>query len=604
MPTSTRLLFVSDADTCRGRLAEACLRARGGPRLEVFAAGVSAGEANPLTVRVLDEIDVPMFARLPRDLSTLPAGDFDLIVTLSDGARDACLDSTKLSHDLRKRLLGGVPDFLHWSIDDPSRPAASPEAAIEAVRRARDELCLRIDTLVNDGFLDVFRRQRDRLQHFADLLDEGILIHDELRNIHLVNRAFLRITGRRREDLVGLDCHTVFEPHGLCGGDCQFCSGDDPPLGRKSYRVPLITADGERRQLRMTTEPLELEPGRMGVMAVLRDETVERDLRAELSVKRRFHGMVGVSRAARDVYAAIERVSVSDYPVLVTGESGTGKELVAGAIHAESSRHAGAFVPVNCGAIPESIVESELFGHVRGAFTGAIRDKKGRFELADHGTLFLDEVGELPPSVQAKLLRVLETQRFTRVGDEREIQVDVRVVSATNRDLRAMVREGRFREDLFYRLCVVPLDLPPLRERREDIPLLIEHALERIVKETGRAGLRLGGPALDVLSAYYWPGNVRELINALQYASVRCTGTDIGTEHLPPEVRIGSPAMTAAETVTPISAPGRYKLTTEAVEWALKETGGNRAAAARRLGVGRATLYRFLTRYADGGSIK
>ena len=591
--SATRILIVSDADTCRGPLARALLDAKSGPRAEVHTAGVRAGEANPLATRVLGEIGLRPIRRPSLDLANLPVGDFDLVITLSDEARDACLDPAALSYDLRKRLLGGVPEFLHWPTADPSAPAESPEAAVEAVREVRDALRARVDTLIDDGYLDVFRRQRDRLQRFADLLDEGILIHDELRNIHLVNAAFLRITGRKREDLVGRDCHGIFGPHGLCGGDCQFCTGDEAPTGRKSYDVPLITPDGERKRLRMTTEPLEFEPGRHGMMAVLRDETVEHELRDELTLERRFHGMVGVSRAAREVFAAIQRVSLSDYPVLVTGESGTGKELVAGAIHAESSRRAGAFVPVNCGAIPETIVESELFGHVRGAFTGAIRDKKGRFELAHQGTLFLDEVGELPLPIQAKLLRVLETQRFGRVGDEREIQVDVRIVSATNRDLRRMVRDGDFREDLFYRLCVVPLDLPPLRERREDIPLLIDHALERIARETGRAGLRVGGDALDVLRAYGWPGNVRELINALQYASVRCTGTEIGAEHLPPEVREGTaPSRVPA---TP-RADRRYKLTADAVDRALAETGGNKAEAARRLGVGRATLYRFLDR--------
>ncbi len=601
MSTATRVLLVSDADACRGRLAEACLAARGGPRVEVFAAGVTAAEPNPLVARVLEEIDVVAPDRRSRTLETLPAGDFDLIITLSDAARDTCRDTTALTYDLRKRLLGGVPEFLHWPVDDPTVPAASPEAAVAAVRRARDELCARTDTLVVDGYLDVFRRQRDRLQRFADLLDEGILIHDELRNIHLVNDAFLRLTGFTRDQLVGLDCHAVFAPEGLCGGECQFCEGDVYPAGRETKDVPLITADGERRRLRITTEPLELEPGRRGVIAVLRDETVERDLRAELTEKRRFHGMVGASRAAQEVFAAIENVSLSDYPVLVTGESGTGKELVAGAIHAESSRRTGAFVPVNCGAIPESIVESELFGHVRGAFTGAIRDKKGRFELAHRGTLFLDEVGELPLPVQAKLLRVLETQRFTRVGDEREIQVDVRVVSATNRDLRRMVREGQFREDLFYRLCVVPLNLPPLRERREDIPLLIDHALERIAHETDRAGLRVGDPALDVMSDYGWPGNIRELINALQYASVRCGGTVIGTEHLPPEMRLPAASPAAPRTADPEPASRRYKLTPAAVERALAEAEGNKARAARLLNVGRATLYRFLARQAESG---
>jgi transcriptional regulator with GAF, ATPase, and Fis domain len=310
--------------------------------------------------------------------------------------------------------------------------------------------------------------------------------------------------------------------------------------------------------------------------------------------------------------------------VLITGESGTGKELVATAIHAESGRRGGPLVPVNCGALPENILESELFGHVRGAFTGAIRDKKGRFELADGGTLFLDEVGELPPSFQVRLLRVLQEKRFERVGGEQQVSVDVRIIAATNRDLKEMVQQGSFREDLFYRLCVVPIQLPPLRDRREDVPPLVGQILERVSRETGKRIERLSAPAMDLLLAHAWPGNIRELINALQFAAVRCRGSAIEIEHLPPEIRAAgasgtsrlySPvtppeesaaAATSAEVVQefgagqpagdamPAPVKGkRTKLTAEAVERALIATGGNKVKAAKLLGVGRATLYRF-----------
>ena len=328
-----------------------------------------------------------------------------------------------------------------------------------------------------------------------------------------------------------------------------------------------------------------------------------------------FHGMVGRSRVMRDVFRTIRQVGVSDYSVLITGESGTGKELVASAIHAESRRSCGPFVPINCGALPETILESELFGHVRGAFTGAIRDKKGRFELAHGGTLFLDEIGELTPSFQVKLLRVLQERSFERVGGERLVSVDVRIVSATNRDLRRLVRdgsfhegtvrEGTFREDLFYRLCVVPIVLPPLRERPEDILPIAEHALGRIREEAGRPALRLGDAAREALLLAPWPGNVRQLINALQFASVHCAGDVVEPLHLPPEVR--APAASRSGSADPASrgrplpraavrdARGRpRKLDGPAVERALDAADGNKARAARILGVGRATLYRFL----------
>lgn len=594
MPAPSKILFICLDHTSRSQMAEGLARELGGERVEVYSAGITADGVHPLAIKVMAEIDIPIADQTSRTIADLPDGDFDLIITLCNDARTACFDRKTLSNADRKHLLGGVPEYLHWPVADPAVTAASKDEAIDAFRHTRIRLRARIAALINDGYLAALRHQRDRLQHFADILDEGILIHDDMRNIYLVNEAFLRISGYTREDLIGRDCHEVFPPHGLCGDDCRFGTSSSGLAGRKTCRIPLITADGAKKQLRMTTEPLALEPDRMGMMAVLHDETAVRDLRAELSEKRRFHGMVGTSRAAREVYATIESVSVSDYPVLVTGESGTGKELVAGAIHNESSRRAGVFVPVNCGAIPETIVESELFGHVRGAFTGAIRDKKGRFELADGGTLFLDEVGELPMAIQAKLLRVLETKSFTRVGDEREITVDIRIISATNQDLRQMVRDGRFREDLFYRLCVVPLNLPPLRERREDIPLLVEHALEMIGKETGREALRVGGPAMDVIIGHTWPGNIRELINAMQFASLRCRDGEIRTGDLPPEIRQsdGRPEPAA------ITSPGsrRFKLTPGAVERALAEAGGNKAKAARLLNVGRATLYRFLER--------
>jgi transcriptional regulator with GAF, ATPase, and Fis domain len=317
----------------------------------------------------------------------------------------------------------------------------------------------------------------------------------------------------------------------------------------------------------------------------------------------RFHGLVARSTALRAVFRAVRQVALSDYPVLVTGESGTGKELVAAAIHAESRRAGGPFVPINCGALPEAILESELLGHVRGAFTGAIRDKKGRFELAHGGTLFLDEVGELTPAFQVKLLRVLQTKTFERVGGERSVTADVRIISATNRDLRALVRQGAFREDLFYRLCVVPIVLPPLRERPEDILPIAEDALRFIRAETDRPALALAEATRRALLAAPWPGNVRQLISALQYAAVHGPGAVIEPGHLPPEVRWPVSPDDAGANGGPPRRPsderGRpRKLDVPAVEQALAETDGNKARAARALGVSRATLYRFL---ADEG---
>ena len=324
-----------------------------------------------------------------------------------------------------------------------------------------------------------------------------------------------------------------------------------------------------------------------------------RSLRLEKDLREGGMGkMVGRSERMQEVFKTIYKIAEYKTTVLIHGESGTGKELVARAIHDHSPRADKAFVAVNCGAIPENLLESELFGHVRGAFTGAIRNKKGRFEMAHGGTLFLDEVGELSASFQVKLLRVLQEKRFEMVGGERTIEVDVRIISATNRNVRELIREGSFREDLFYRLCVFPLELPPLRERREDIPPIVEHALEKVRQETGSKVTSVSTAAMETLMDYGWPGNVRELINAVQFASVLCQGDEIQPHNLPPEVRHGDadavPVAPPAQKPPPATTERKRKLDWAAVDAALAEANGNKVKAAKILGVGRATLYRFL----------
>jgi DNA-binding NtrC family response regulator len=329
-------------------------------------------------------------------------------------------------------------------------------------------------------------------------------------------------------------------------------------------------------------------------IVLLEDVTELTALREQVHKDRSFSGIVGEGPAMVALFKSIRELAQSTAPVLILGESGTGKELVAAAIHNEGPRAKQHFVAVNCGALPENLLESELFGHVKGAFTGATRDKKGRFELADGGTLFLDEVAELSPSVQVKLLRILQDGTFERVGGERTQKVDVRILSATNKDLKREAEEGRFRSDLFYRLCVVPVHLPPLRERRRDIPLLIQHILVRI---TGKGAAEI--PAMDsetlgILMDFPWPGNVRELENTLHFAFIKSQGGSIRKEHLPPSIREA-----AARPLQ--SLLHRTKLDWERVEKAIRESGGNKVRAAKHLGISRATLYRFLDEHNDGG---
>jgi transcriptional regulator with GAF, ATPase, and Fis domain len=321
-----------------------------------------------------------------------------------------------------------------------------------------------------------------------------------------------------------------------------------------------------------------------------------------------FHGLVAGSPPMHKLFRSIRKAAQSDYPVLIQGETGTGKELVARALHEESSRSQQAFVAVNCGTLPEHLAESELFGHVKGAFTGAVKPRRGRFAMADGGTIFLDEVGDLPPPLQVKLLRVLQERCFEPVGSERSVHVDVRVVSATHRDLRQGVQDGWFRQDLYYRLCVVPLAVPPLRERREDIPDIAVHVLASIARETGRRFRDLSPQVLVHLQQYDWPGNVRELINVVQRAAVDASGDEINLAALLPPPRTSAvdvlalmPELVNAERQGHTARPGRgrkSKLTAAAVQQALEHAHGNHSLAAELLAVGRTTLYRFLRRHA------
>jgi len=283
------------------------------------------------------------------------------------------------------------------------------------------------------------------------------------------------------------------------------------------------------------------------------------------------------------------RVAQVDSTVLITGESGSGKERIARFIHDESARAAGPFVAINCGAVPESLLESELFGHTKGSFTGASQDRAGLFEAANGGTLLLDEIGEVPPPMQVKLLRVLQEREVRRVGENRQRPINVRVLGATNRDLLAEVHAARFRQDLYYRLRVVEIVVPPLRERRDDVLPLARHFLKTSAERLGRAPANLTPEAAQQLLKYPWPGNVRELENAIERAVVLTSGTRIGVEDLPPEVGLALPALTSTGDVRTLAEVER-----DYIAAAVRSVGGNRAKAAAKLGIGTATLYRKL----------
>ena len=439
-----------------------------------------------------------------------------------------------------------------------------------------------------DARLENLLADKKNLERILDSLMEGIIAHDKERRILFFNRAAEKITGYDREEVLGRDCHDAFGSP-FCGGRCSFCGEPPNSWTNVDYPLNLVTKEGSSRRIEMSVTGMTDETGCFtGVLAAFRDVTDLIGLQIRLGQITSFAGIIGQDHKMLQIFEQIRELATNDYPVYLTGETGTGKEMVAAAIHNESQRGGGPFVPINCGALPEGVLESELFGHVKGAFSGAIRDKKGRFELADGGTIFLDEVVDLTKSMQVKLLRVLQEGTFERVGGEETVSVNVRVISAANRDLKREVERKNFREDLYYRLNVVPVELPPLRERKNDIPLLAEEFL-RQASEQGQKTAGLSKKALSIMMDYLWPGNVRELQNALHYALVKCKGRLIRPEDLPMELKSGRSSR---------RGPTR-KLNQEMVQAALDRTGGNKAKAARHLGVGRATLYRFLEEFPD-----
>ena len=440
--------------------------------------------------------------------------------------------------------------------------------------------------IMSEDMLSKLTADKKNLERVLDNLRIGIIAHDLNRRIFYFNKEAERITGYKREEVLGKDCHQVFgEP--FCGGQCSFSDNAPAFRDKKEYLNHIVTKSGEARRIEMSVTMMKDNKGRdFGVLASLADVTEMLNLSMKARELSSFSGIVGKDAKMMTVFRQIQDVAGYDYPVHISGETGTGKELVAEAIHNESHRSGAPFVPINCGALPESLIESELFGHVKGAFSGALRDKKGRFELADKGTIFLDEIAELSKQMQVKLLRFLQNGMFEKVGGEKTVRVNVRVISATNKDLKKEVQQGTFRKDLFYRLNVIPIHLPPLRERRNDIPLLVDHFLNEAGEMHDSIPPKISREAVSLMMEYQWPGNVRELQNAIQFAIVNCSGDMISPKELPMELRDQSFLCSLRG--------ASKKLNEEIVRTALEKSGGNKAKAARSLGVGRATLYRFL----------
>ncbi|MHC4914173.1 MAG: sigma-54 interaction domain-containing protein [Planctomycetota bacterium] len=432
---------------------------------------------------------------------------------------------------------------------------------------------------------------------FGAILDgvrDGVLVVDRRRRVVLLNRAAETLTGVPRAEAVGRPCCEVFGDS-VCGERCSLrrvVETGEPAAGRQ---IEVRGPEGAEVRVEVTAEALRDRSGRVtGGAAFLRDASAPDELRRELRGERCLGDVVARSRAMREVLTVLPRIATSGATVLIEGESGTGKELIARALHGMSPRAGRPFVVVNCAALPDTLLEAVLFGGAAGAPRDAGRGRRGRFEVAHGGTLFLDEIGDVSPALQVRLLRVLQEKEYQPPGTSRTARADVRLLAATERDLESLVVEGGFRQDLFYRVNVVRIKLPPLRQRRTDIPALLEHFIGRLNLREGREIAGLERAAVGALMDYDWPGNVRELESVLEHAFVLCPGRKIRREHLPEKLRGAAAGAGGPEGDT------LAELEAWAIAGALERCGGRKGEAAAQLGIDPSTLWRKLRRLGAG----
>ena len=454
-------------------------------------------------------------------------------------------------------------------------------------------------------------QKNELVKLLLEAIGDGVFLLDTHGRIVAWNPAMEAITGYSFDEIKGKHCSIL---------KFNQCFGRDRPTGIKDCGIlktgKVIPAEclinhkrGHTISITKNARVIKDMQGKIiGIVETVTDltELKKTRLKMEEATRRlgelnRLGGIIAKSRVMQNVFSFIKASAASDTSILIQGESGTGKELVAGAIHSIGERRDQPMVTVNCSALSESLLESELFGHVRGAFTGASQDRIGRFERADGGTIFLDEIGETSPYIQVKLLRVLQEKEIERVGDSRKHKVDIRVITATNKDLKSLVDAGTFREDLYYRLKVFPIYLPPLRERKEDIPLLINHFIDLNNKASGKSVISMSKQAMQAVMDHHWPGNIRELANAVEHAFVLCAGRQIEMEDLPLEIRNRSAfsiELNQPQTFpTPaVSRPG-HQLTRDRLVAILDAAGWNKAEAARRTGLSRASIWKYMKKW-------
>ncbi|MFO7871757.1 MAG: sigma 54-interacting transcriptional regulator [Kiritimatiellia bacterium] len=436
--------------------------------------------------------------------------------------------------------------------------------------------------------------QKVDIQHLRMMLkyvSEGVFTVDRDKRITFFNEAAEKITGFAPEEALGRRCSDVFRSD-MCAQGCVLDEVTERKESVTDRRAGIVDKYGRSLTVSVNAGPLYDASGSVaGCIETFRDVSSEEELRRLLEKSYSFEDIVSRHSKMDEIFAVLPDIAAADVPVLVEGESGTGKELLARAIHSLSPRSDGRFVAVSCGSIPDSLLESELFGYKKGAFTDAREDKPGRFDIANGGSLLLDEIADISSAMQVRLLRVLQEKTYEPLGGTEPARSDARIIAATNRHLRDEVKAGRFREDLYYRLNVVRLELPALSERRCDVPLLVEHFRRRLNAETGKNIEGVAPEVMDILMKYDFPGNIRELENVMRHAFVLCRGDVIEEGHLSEDLRVsgGDAGGASSRTLQDIEM--------EAIRSALSRHGGNRSSVSRELGIDPSTLYRKMKRY-------
>ena len=438
---------------------------------------------------------------------------------------------------------------------------------------------------------------KNQTKIILDSIADGVFTVDSDWKISSFNRAAEKITGIKKEEAIGRYCWEVFKAS-ICEKGCSLKRTMETGHPIINQHVFIVNSKGDRIPISISTAILrDKKDNVIGGVETFRDLSVEEQLRKELAKQNTFFDIISKNREMQRLFEMLELVSENDTTVLLEGESGTGKELFARAIHSISHRKKGPIVTVNCGALPDTLLESELFGYKAGAFTDAKRDKPGRFAQAEKGTLFLDEIGDISPMLQMRLLRVLQEKVYEPLGSTKSEKADVRIVAATNKNLEELVQQGLFREDLYYRINIVTLCLPPLRERKEDIPLLLEHFLRRLNSMRGKEIQGISPKAMNILMSYDFPGNIRELENIVEYATVVCKNRLIRRIHLPETLqqKIGLRKIPASEKITG-SEPSLEAVEKDIIYSMLRKNNWSRKLAAAQMGIHPTTLWRKMKR--------